>query len=129
MRYVLDTHALLWHLTGDARLGENARRVLDDPTSILIVPTLVLAEAKHAAIRKRVAIPFETVMQAIVASPRIVIFPMDVFTLNYLSGELDIHDSIIVATALFCKQLFHENISILTNDHLITESGLVSVIW
>jgi len=31
MRYILDTHALLWHLSNDARLGANAKRILDDP--------------------------------------------------------------------------------------------------
>jgi PIN domain nuclease of toxin-antitoxin system len=31
MRYILDTHALLWHLGNDPRLGAHAKRVLDDP--------------------------------------------------------------------------------------------------
>ena len=47
MRYVVDTHALVWHLTGDARLGETARRVLEDENSLLVVPVIVLAEAKY----------------------------------------------------------------------------------
>lgn len=129
MRYVVDTHTLLWHLSNDARLGDNARRILNDPSASLIVPVIVLAEVKHAADRKRVMITFEAVLQAVLASRRITIFPLDVFSLHYLSSELDIHDSIIVATARFCKELFREDISILTNDQLITESGLVPIIW
>ncbi len=62
MRYVLDTHALLWHLSNDARLGANTKRILDDPRALLIVPVLILAEAKHAADRKRVPIAFERVL-------------------------------------------------------------------
>jgi PIN domain nuclease of toxin-antitoxin system len=129
MRYVLDTHALLWHLSNDARLGANAKRILDDPGTPLIVPVLVLAEAKHAADRKRVPLAFDRVLQAVVASPRITVFPMDLRTVPYLSSQLDIHDSIIVAAAHLCKEFFREDISILTNDIAITESGLASTLW
>ena len=52
MRYVLDTHTLLWHLGGDPRLGPKADAILNDPTALLIIPVIVLAEAKHAADRK-----------------------------------------------------------------------------
>ncbi len=129
MRYVLDTHALLWHLAGDSRLGTNAKRILENPSALLIVPVLVLAEAKHVADRKRVSIPFERVLQDVAASSRITIFPMDIYTVNYLSSQLDIHDSIIMATARHCGDYFREEISILTSDRMITESGLVPVIW
>jgi PIN domain nuclease of toxin-antitoxin system len=97
MRYVVDTHALLWHLSGDKRLGLEAKRILEDSNALLIVPALVLAEAKHAADRKRVAIPFERVLQAVMGSARMTIFPLDLYTIEHLSSQLDIHDSIIVA--------------------------------
>ena len=129
MRYVVDTHALLWHLGRDARLGANAREILDDPSQLLIVPVLVLLEAKHAAERKRVSVSFESVMQELITSPRISIFPLEVSTVNYLSSELDIHDAIIVATARFCKDFLNEEISVLTNDRAITQSGLVTTVW
>ena len=129
MRYILDTHALLWHLSNEARLGANAKRILDDSRALLIVPVLVLAEAKHAADRKRLPIAFERVLQAVLASPRITVFPMDLYTVHYLSSQLDIHDSIIVATALYCREFFDDEVAILTNDIAITESGLAPTIW
>ena len=129
MRYVLDTHALLWYLGGDKRLGPNAKGILDDPNALLIVPALVLAEAKHAADRKRVSIPFERVLQAVVSAARITIFPLDLYIINYLSIQLDIHDSIMVATALHCQEFFGDDVPILTNDLAITQAHLVSVIW
>lgn len=52
MRYVVDTHALVWYLTNDTRLGVGARQVLDDPSALLVIPTIVLAEAKHISERK-----------------------------------------------------------------------------
>ena len=52
MRYVLDTHALVWYLAQDPRLGREARKVLDDENNLLIVPVIVLAEAKYIASRR-----------------------------------------------------------------------------
>lgn len=129
MRYILDTHALVWHLTGDARLGEAARRVIEDENSLLVVPVIVLAEAKHIADRKRIPMPFGEILQAVVDSPQCTVFPLDIFTVAHLPAHLDIHDSLIVATALHCREFFSEEVAILTNDIAITESGLVPTAW
>jgi PIN domain nuclease of toxin-antitoxin system len=40
--YVLDTHALVWYLTNDRRLGAQADAVLNDPGVTLIIPAIVL---------------------------------------------------------------------------------------
>lgn len=129
MRYVVDTHTLLWHVGNDRRLGPTARRILNDPNAKLIVPVLVLAEAKHAADRKRVAVPFETVLQTVIDSSHIKVLSFDITAATYLSSELDIHDAIIVATARAAQDFFGEDVSILTNDITITESNLIPVIW
>lgn len=44
MTYVVDTHALIWHLEAGPRLSEAARKILTDPQSQLVIPTIVLAE-------------------------------------------------------------------------------------
>lgn len=129
MRYVVDTHALIWHLANDARLGSETRQILSAPDKLLIIPVIVLAEAKHAADRQRVPVPFDTIAQSVAASPRITVMPMDLATVNYLPSQLDIHDAMIVATAHYCQDYFQEDISVLTNDLAITHSGVVSVIW
>ena len=129
MRYTVDTHALVWHLTNDARLGNHARQILDDHRAPLIIPSIVLAEAKYIAERKRVAIPFKAILDAVFTSPNATFFAFDLFLIEYLPAGLEIHDSIIVATALFCKEFFREEVSIVTNDLAITQSGLVPVIW
>lgn len=43
--YLVDTHALIWFLEGNARLGTTAKAVLENPTSLLIIPIIVIAEA------------------------------------------------------------------------------------
>jgi len=129
MRYTVDTHALVWHLTDDARLGPQARRILDDDSAHLIIPSIVLAEAKYIAERKRVAVTFREILDAVLGSPQATVFPFDLFLIEHLPESLEIHDGILVATARFCRELFHEDVSILTNDIAITQSGLVPAIW
>ena len=43
--YVIDTHALIWNLEGNPRLGTNAKAILADPNSALFLPIIALAEA------------------------------------------------------------------------------------
>ncbi len=44
MRLLLDTHALLWWLADDRRLGEKARGLIADPGSIVLVSVISLWE-------------------------------------------------------------------------------------
>lgn len=71
MRYLLDTHALVWYLTDDPRLGSRARKVLDDNDSLLILPTVVLAEVKYVADRKRVPLAFDEVLSSVIGDPAV----------------------------------------------------------
>ena len=77
MRYVLDTHALVWFLAKDKRLSKRARDVIQDPQANLIVPTIVLAEVKHIADRKRVPVSFAEVLSAVTASANYTVAPLD----------------------------------------------------
>jgi PIN domain nuclease of toxin-antitoxin system len=129
MRYVVDTHALIWYLSGDSRLGEKAHEVLADPSSQLLIPTLVLAEAKHLSERKRVSITFDAIMRTIATASRITILPLDIFTVASLPPNFDIHDGLIVASARVARELFAEEVSILTRDEEISASGLLPVVW
>lgn len=129
MRYVLDTHALVWHLTNDPRLGTHARDVLDNDDSQLVVPTIVLAKAKYIADRKRVPMSFDEILSSVIGDSRCVVFPLDIFVLSYLPSNLDIHESLIVAIALYCRDFFGEKVAILTKDAEITRSGLVETVW
>ncbi|MGF1674595.1 MAG: type II toxin-antitoxin system VapC family toxin [Rivularia sp. (in: cyanobacteria)] len=45
MKYVVDTHALIWFLEGNPRLGTNAKAILSHPDSRLIIPATTLSEA------------------------------------------------------------------------------------
>ena len=43
-RYLLDTHALLWWLADDPRLGQRMRAVIADPANAIMVSTVSLWE-------------------------------------------------------------------------------------
>ncbi|MGB3640605.1 MAG: hypothetical protein WBA39_23975 [Rivularia sp. (in: cyanobacteria)] len=43
MKYVIDTHALIWFIEGNLRLGGNAKTVLSDSSSKLILPVTAFA--------------------------------------------------------------------------------------
>jgi len=129
MRYVLDTHALVWYLAQDPRLGREARKVLDDENNLLIVPVIVLAEAKYIASRKRVPLPFSEILRWVATAPRCSILSLDVFTLAHFPDNLDIHDGLIVAAALYSREFFGDDITLLTKDLAITQSGLLPTLW
>lgn len=44
MKLLLDTHALLWWLADDPRLGHDARRAIEDPTNQILVSDVSLWE-------------------------------------------------------------------------------------
>lgn len=65
--YVADTHALLWYLTDDDRLGEQANLIFEETEQgehLIIVPTIVLVESLDIIEKKRVSYDFNLVLQA-----------------------------------------------------------------
>lgn len=76
--YVVDTHALVWHLQGDAKLGAAAKTVLNDPASILVLPIIALAEACWIIEAGRTSIPsVEELLKVVDADTRVTITPLD----------------------------------------------------
>jgi len=132
MRFVVDTHALIWFLEGNSRLGANAKAVLEDVGSPLVLPAIALAEAVWIVERGKTSIPSVTaLMNAISADPRVTIAPLDQAVIQQtigLSAIHEMHDRQIVATALLLQNQ-GETVSLLTCDQNITASGLVSVHW
>jgi PIN domain nuclease of toxin-antitoxin system len=132
MRFVVDTHALIWFLEGNSRLGVKAKAVLEDASSSLVMPAIALAEAVWIVERGKTSIPSVTaLMNAISADPRVTIVPLDQAVIQQtigLSPIHEMHDRQIVATALLLQNQ-GETVSLLTCDQNITASGLVSVLW
>ncbi|MGF1601644.1 MAG: type II toxin-antitoxin system VapC family toxin [Thermosynechococcaceae cyanobacterium] len=132
MKYIVDTHALIWFLEGNPRLGAGAKTILSDAKSQLVLPAIALAEAIWIIGRGRTSIPsIEALLNAVKSDPRIVVYPLNQGVIEQsvtLSTIGEMHDRQIVATALLL-QIQSEAVTLLTCDQNITASGLVSVIW
>jgi PIN domain nuclease of toxin-antitoxin system len=132
MKYIVDTHALIWFLEGNSRLGLSAKIILSDPSSQLILPATALAEAAWIVERGRTSIPStEALFRILKSDSRIEVYPLDRGTIEQsalLSAIGEMYDRQIVATALLLQHQ-GEAITLLTCDQNITASGLVSITW
>ncbi|PHM08318.1 type II toxin-antitoxin system VapC family toxin [Nostoc sp. 'Peltigera malacea cyanobiont' DB3992] len=132
MKYVIDTHALIWFLEGNSRLGANANAILSNPDSQLVIPATTLAEAVWIVERGRTSISSaKNLLSAVEADPRVVIYPLDKDVIEKtisLSAINEMHDRQIAATALVLGSKGDE-VQLLTCDSNIIASGLVSIIW
>lgn len=127
---MVDTHALVWFIAGDHKLSQTAKEIMADPGpgNRLAIPAIVLAETWDLARKKRVAVSFTDVVRAIRAS-KALLWPLELSTILQFPGRLvDIHDEIVVATALEL-QVSYSSVCIVTRDALIKGLGIVDCVW
>jgi PIN domain nuclease of toxin-antitoxin system len=131
-KYVLDTHALVWYIEGNPRLGAAAKSVIDDPDSELVPPIIALAEAAYIIDHGRTSIPdVAHLLSAIQADTRIEIQPLTMAVLNTsLTVQVipEMHDRLIVGTTLELQNQGH-TVSILTKDTTIVGANVLPVVW
>lgn len=133
-KYILDTHALIWFLEGNKRLGEQAKAVMGALDNQIVLPLIVLAEATLIIERGRTTITsVPQFLNRVYADSRIEIFPL---TLPIFERALtpeglaipELHDRFIVSTGLHLKDLGN-TVDIVTLDLSITQSGVLPIIW
>jgi PIN domain nuclease of toxin-antitoxin system len=129
MTYVIDTHPLVWFLEGNPRLSTAAQNALIDTTAQVVVPTIVLAEITFLYARHRIAIDLSHVLTHMASAANCLVYPLDSAVVERLPTTLNIHDAIIVATALVFRDVLSERMAVVTKDADITGSGLVNVLW
>jgi PIN domain nuclease of toxin-antitoxin system len=131
--YVIDTHALIWHLQNSTRLSSRARELLvqvDQGRAVAIIPTIVLVEMIYLAEKHR--IPEDMVASVIQmlstmgGNYRLAL--LDLTVVQYLrqisrSVVPDMPNRIIAATALAL------DIPLLSRDDKIIHLANVQVVW
>jgi len=126
-RNVVDSHSLVWHLTGDPRLSDKASaaiRLGETGGSELILPSIVLAELLRIVEKGRTGLSLARVVEWIGRSATIVVVPFDleVFaTMVDFATELELHDRIIAATARLAGA------RVITKDAAF--EGVVETLW
>ena len=90
---------------------------------------MVLAEIAYLHKRGRIPVSLEQALGYLRKTNRCVLHPMDVAVVQQLPGGIEMHDGLIVATALARRDLLGEDVAVVTKDAEITASGLVPVVW
>jgi len=133
-KYIIDTHALIWYLEGNPRLGRKAREIIENPASDMILPIIAVAEATYIIEKRRTSIPtVSDFLTRIQGDPRIEIYPLTFEVFEYILTPEglcipELHDRFIVSTGLYFRDLGY-TVAILTKDESITDAGVIPVIW
>ena len=129
MTIVTDTHPWIWFLAASPRLSANAKASLSNPSNLIVVPSIVMLEIRYLYNRKRISISFEEALQHIETAANVLLHPLDISVVTIAPAELEIHDAIIVGTALYLSNELREPVPLVTLDKTISNSRLVTVIW
>jgi predicted nucleic acid-binding protein len=127
VKYCLDTHTLVWYFGHALTLSSSAYDILEkifQGEAIGIVPTLVILEAFYVSLKDKKFIFPEFVKW--VSQENILIVPFDEQVLLQcfmLSKNLDIHDRVIVATAIQMDSI------LISKDRKIHSIADLRVIW
>jgi PIN domain nuclease of toxin-antitoxin system len=128
MDYVTDTHSILWYFTEDPRLSKRAFDVFEGTVreGFIIIPAVVLAEIMFIAKKGRITLTFKETLKKIERYENFDLTPLDVDILkvaNKREADLEMHDRLIVATALYF------NATLITKDRQIGNASICPTIW
>jgi len=129
MIYIVDSHALIWLLEGNERLSTRAKSILIDPASRIVIPTIALAEIAYLYAHQRVKTNVKDVLTSLASADNCTLYPLDERVVEHIPATLELHDAIIVATAIVYRDVLGEEIAVITKDKLIAESGLTPTVW
>jgi len=130
MPYVTDTHALIWYMSNDPKLSENAKEIfvkIDDSEDYIVIPCIVFFELLYLIEKKKIDFDFDKFIEFISSSKNYKVEPLCIPIIRK-SREIprekvnDPWDRLISATAL------HLNIPLITKDSVIRKIG-IEVIW
>jgi len=126
---VVDTHALIWYLLNDKKLGTRAKAVFmaaEKHQTLLIISAVVMAELYYANTKHAWFPDFSTLYADLIHKPYLWFVPLDhthVLDFGLDSGVPEMHDRIITGLA---RRL---NAPLLTSDPLIVQANLVTIVW
>jgi len=130
MTYATDAHSLIWYFTEDRRLSKRVQDAFEETIEggSIIIPTIVLAEIEimFIAQKGRVTLTFRETLNKIESYENFEVSVLDIPILEVaetLEVDLEMHDKLIVATALYF------NSPLITKDEQITNAKLVKTLW
>lgn len=118
--FVADTHALVWYLTDDERLGGTAEQLLrqaDSGDVSVVIPTIVMAEAMF--ISEKTGASFEELLDKVESGSNYEVYPLNIKVVKQMKKmdeDYSIHDKAIAATSEILEA------TTITNDKEIREA-------
>lgn len=128
-KYLADTHALFWYLTGSDRLGPNAQRAFDEGErgqATVYVPAIVLAELCYLNRKFGRPLDFAAEFRRLSGAEQIELVPLmprDVLKLDEMPEHLEMHDCMIACAA------HRIGAAVLTKDHAIGSIPGFATVW
>ena len=128
MRYLFDTHAIVWARSGDARLGAQAERVIaSNSAEGFAIADISLLEVSLLLEKKRIESSLSTIifLERMIAGMRTLPITVEIAALavRIPLPPADPFDRLIVSTAI------EHQLVLITRDRAIQESGLVETVW
>lgn len=124
MRFLLDTHSLLWFLAGDESLSERACRIIENPDPDILVSIACVWEIaiKHSLGKLKLARPFDELFPDQLANNSISLLGIRLSHLAEVARmpfhHRDPFDRLLVAQSL------SEEIPLLSSDDTLDAYGL-----
>lgn len=134
MKFLADTHALIWHLLGNTKLSTEAKRPFekaDRGEAVIFISTISLAEIIYLKDRNRIPENFFMALRQILSmgkdrSYQTVDLSADIaWSMERIPREKipELPDRIIAATAL------HLNVPLITKDHRLQDWEGIVTVW
>ena len=77
----------------------------------------------------RIAVDVVVVQQRVVAAVNGVLSPLDEHVAMRIPTGLNMHDALLVATALVYRDMLHEPVAVITKHGAMTRSQLIHTVW
>jgi PIN domain nuclease of toxin-antitoxin system len=126
--YLLDTHALIWYLSGSSEISQSTREIIDNPLFPIHISLASIWEMAIKMKSGKLSIDFEfQEFQNILSKEKIRIISVKLEHISKLF-ELENHhrdpfDRMIIAQSIV------ENLPIITKDGNISKYSEVEVVW
>lgn len=127
MRYIVDTHSLVWYFTKDERLSKKVKNILrmaEEGKNEIIIPAIVLLETIDIQEKKRIKFKMKDFFDFIEAKENFKIADLNLSLIKQIPGkakELDLHDRVIFVIGEIYKGIM------LTKDQKIKK--IAKTIW
>jgi len=128
VKYVLDTHAAIWLLEGNAKLGARARAALEqEERESVALAGISLLEIAMLAARNVIALTPNAQTGLRVFADKLTVLPIDssiaADAVTLALPQRDPFDRVITATARA------HDLVLITKDRRITKAKVVSTLW